>query len=221
MMDRPSNDPHAGQPVLAAGAALGGAAAVMIMLHGRGANAADILGLAGAIERPGIAYLAPDAAGNAWYRNPFMTAAVLTEPHLASALGLVGRLVAATGEAGIPPERVVLLGFSQGGCLALEFAARNPRRYGGVVGLSAGLIGDRVSPADYSGSLGGTPVFVGCSDVDPFIPLDRVRQSAEVMRGLGGDVTARIYPGLGHTIVPEEVEQIRQIADTLLADAAT
>jgi phospholipase/carboxylesterase len=144
---------------------------------------------------------------------------VLAEPHLASALALVGRLVEAAGANGIGPERVAILGFSQGGCLALEYAARNPRRYGGVVGLSAGLIGARVAPETYAGSLAGTPVFVGCSDVDPFIPLERVRQSAEIMRGLGGDVTERIYPGVSHTIIPDEVEHIRGIADNMLADA--
>jgi len=218
-MDQPQNDPHAGQPVLAAGAPMAKARAAMIMLHGRGANAADILGLAEVLERPGFAYLAPDAADNMWYRNPFMTAAVLAEPNLASALGLVASLIESTGEAGIPPERVAILGFSQGGCLALEFAARNPRRYGAVIGLSSGLIGERIAPEKYAGSLDGTPVFIGCSDVDPFIPLERVRQSAEVMRRLGGVVTERIYAGAGHTIVTDEVEQVRQILDKMLAGA--
>jgi phospholipase/carboxylesterase/glyoxalase family protein len=218
-MDQPQTDPHAGQPVLTAGKPLASARAAMIMLHGRGANAADILGLAQVLDRPGLAYLAPDAAGNMWYRNPFMAAAVLGEPHLASALALVARLIASAGAGGIPPERVAILGFSQGGCLALEFAARNPRRYGAVIGLSAGLIGDRIGPEKYSGSLDGTPVFIGCSDVDPFIPPLRVRQSAEIMRRLGGEVTERVYPGAGHTIVTDEVEQIRLILDKILAGA--
>lgn len=219
-MDQPRNDPHAGQPVLASGAPLAAAKAAMILLHGRGANAADILGLADVIDRPGFAYLAPDAAGNAWYRNPFMAPAVRSEPHLASALRLVARLVAEAGDAGIPPERVAVLGFSQGGCLALEFAARNPRRYGAVVGLSAGLIGERIAPEDYSGSLDGTPVFIGCSDVDPFIPLERVEQSAAIMKQLGGAVTQRTYPGAPHTIVPDEIEHIRRIADKMLAEVS-
>ena len=218
-MDQPQNDLHAGQPVLAAGAPMASARAAMIMLHGRGANAADILGLAQVLDRPGIAYLAPDAAGSMWYRNSFMTAAVLTEPNLASALALVARLIESAGANRIPPERVALLGFSQGGCLALEFAARNPRRYGAVIGLSSGLIGDRVAAEKYAGSLDGTPVFIGCSDVDPFVPLQRVKQSVEVMRRLGGDVTERIYAGAGHTIVTDEVEQVRQILDKMLAGA--
>jgi predicted esterase len=144
---------------------------------------------------------------------------VLAEPNLASALGLVATLIESASVNDIPPERVAILGFSQGGCLALEFAARNPRRYGAVIGLSAGLIGERIAPEKYSGSLDGTPVFIGCSDVDPFIPLERVKQSAEVMRRLGGAVTDRIYAGAGHTIVTDEVEQIRRIMDSVLAGA--
>ncbi len=211
------NDPHAGQPVLAAGEPLESATAVMIMLHGRGADARDIIGLSQVIDRPGIAFLAPDAAGNAWYRNSFLAPGVLAEPALASALGVVARLVQHAADEEVPAERVILLGFSQGGCLALHFAARNPRRYGAVFGLSAGLIGERIAPADYSGSLAGTPVFLGCSDVDPFIPLPRVQESSAIFRGLGADVTERIYPGAGHTIVPDEVEQIRAILDRMLA----
>jgi predicted esterase len=211
------SDPHAGRPVLSAGEPLQSANAAMIMLHGRGANAADILGLAQVIDRPALAYLAPDAAGNVWYQNSFMTPAVRGEPHLASALKTVQRMIDLVNAAAIPTERVALLGFSQGGCLALEFAARNPRRYGAVFGLSAGLIGDKIAPSDYSGSLGNTPVFMGCSDVDPFIPLERVEQTAAIMKGLGAEVTLRTYPGAAHTIVSDEVEQIRRLVDKMLA----
>ena len=214
-MNSSPNDPHAGQPVLSAGEPIASASGAMIMLHGRGANAADILGLAQAIHQPGLAYLAPDAAGNAWYRNQFMTAAVRDEPAYASAHALIAQILAEMAESGIPPERVAILGFSQGGCLALDFAARNPLRYGAVIGLSAGLIGKRISQSDYSGSLAGTPVFLGCSDVDPFIPLARVQESAEVIRALGGEVDERIYPGAAHTIVADEVEQIRRIVASM------
>jgi phospholipase/carboxylesterase len=206
-----AGDPHANQPALSAGEPLATARAATIMLHGRGANAADILGLAQVIEVPGVAFLAPDAAGNAWYRNQFMSAAVRDEPAYASAHRLIARLLARIGESSIPPDRVALLGFSQGGCLALDFAARNARGYGAVIGLSAGLIGERIDRGDYQGSLDGTPVFLGCSDVDPFIPLQRVHETAEAMRDLGGVVDERIYPGAAHTIVPDEVEQIRRI----------
>lgn len=209
------NDPHAGRPVLAAGAPLESAPAAMILLHGRGADARDILGVASALQRPDIAYLAPDAAGNAWYRNRFMSPDVRSEPALPSALNVVARLLEHLDANGIPAERTVILGFSQGGCLATEYAARNPRRYGGVVGLSAGLIGERISPDEYSGSLAGTPVFLGCSDVDGHIPLQRVQETTAVFRQLGADVTERIYPGMAHTIVEDEVEHVRKILDKI------
>jgi len=215
-----ATDPHHGQPVLTAGAPLTEAQGAMIMLHGRGADAADIIGLAQVLKRTDIAYLAPDAAGNAWYPRPFMTPAAGNEPYLSSAKALVARLIAEIGHAGIPPEKIAILGFSQGACLALEFAARNPRRYGAVLALSGGLIGDGVAPDAYPGSLAGTPVFVGCSDVDPFIPLPRVQESAAIMTHLGADVTERIYPGAAHTIVPDEVANVRRILDLMVPSTA-
>jgi predicted esterase len=209
-------DPHAEQPVLTAGAPLAEARGAMIMLHGRGANAADIIGLEQVIDRPQIAYLAPDAAGHAWYPRPFMTPAAGNEPYLTSAKNAVARLIAEAGAAGIPPERVAILGFSQGACLGLEFAARNPRRYGAVLALSGGLIGEGIAPEDYAGSLAGTPVFIGCSDVDPHIPLARVQESVVVMAHLGGDVTERIYPGATHTIVADEMAHVRRLVDLMI-----
>jgi predicted esterase len=137
------------------------------------------------------------------------------QPYLDSALHLVGRLLATVGERGIPAERVALLGFSQGACLALEYAARNPRRYGAVLALSGGLIGDRIAPQNYTGSLAGTPVFLGCSDVDPFIPLERVQESITVMAHLDADVTERIYPGAAHTIVADEIKNVQRIVDEM------
>jgi predicted esterase len=161
-----------------------------------------------------VAYVAPQAAGGTWYPNSFLAPLGSNEPGLGSALQAIGDVLRDVEDHGIPSERTVLLGFSQGACLALEFAARNPRRYGGVVGLSGGLIGtgDRAEvprPDDklfeYSGSLAGTPVFVACSDPDPHIPLERVRRTAEVLRELGGDVTERIYPGMPHSIKEDEL----------------
>jgi predicted esterase len=212
-----SSDPHRGQPVLTAGAPLAEARGAVLMLHGRGANAADIIGLARVINRPGLAYLAPDAAGHAWYPRPFMTPAAGNEPWLSSAKGVVAHLIAEVGLAGIPLERTAFIGFSQGACLALEFAARNPRRYGAVMALSGGLIGDAIPASAYAGSLAGTPVFVGCSDTDPFIPLARVQESAAVMAHLGGEVTERIYPHMPHTIVQDEVEQVQRILDAMVS----
>jgi len=212
-----SADPHKGGRVLAAGAALGDARLAMIMLHGRGAGAADILGLSEVIDRPDVAYLAPEANGNVWYPRSFTAPVETNEPWLSSALKLVGMFLASLASRSLPPERTILLGFSQGACLALTFAARNPMRYGGVAALSGALIGAEILPEDYGGSLAGTPVLLGCSDVDPHIPIDRVRQSASIMRQLGGDVTERVYPGFGHAINEDEVTLIRGTIDRIAA----
>jgi predicted esterase len=212
-----SDDPHQGQQILAAGAPLNEAKGAVIMLHGRGANGADMLGLSQVIRRPQLAYLAPDAAGSVWYPRPFMTPAAGNEPYLSSAKAVIARLIAEIERKGIPLTRIAILGFSQGACLSLEYAARNPRRYGAVLALSGGLIGNRVGTEEYSGSLAGTPVFIGCSDVDPFIPLSRVQASAIVMAHLGADVTERIYPNNAHTIVADEVTNVQRILDAMVA----
>jgi len=189
----------------------------VILLHGRGAAAEDILTLVPEIDRPKLAYLAPQAAGFSWYPQGFMAPLEQNEPGLSSGLAVLGELLAALAAAGIGPERTVLLGFSQGACLALEFAARAARRYGGVAGLSGGLIGPPGTPRDYSGSLDGTPVLVGCSDRDPHIPLPRVRETARVMADLGGEVSEQIYPAMGHTINADEIERVRLLLDRLPA----
>ncbi len=211
-------DPHADQPVRASGAPLDRAKGAVVMLHGRGASAAGILTLADEFVQPDLTYLAPQAAGSAWYPYSFLAPLDQNEPWLSSALGAVRRLLGAVADGGVPLEKTVLLGFSQGACLALEYAARNPRRYGGIVALSGGLIGNEQlaavdPPADkvfaYEGNLAGTPVFLGCSDEDAHIPLDRVQHSTRTLRDLGGDVTERIYPGLGHTVNEDEVKFVR------------
>src|SRR5207249_8246910 len=147
-----------GQRVLAAGEPIASARAAMILLHGRGATAEDIMTIASEVQQPGWAYLAPQAAGNTWYPNPFTAPLESNEPHLSAAMETIARVVERV-EARIPAQRVVLLGFSQGACLTLEWAARNARRYGGVVGLSGGLIGPDGTPRDYPGNFDGTPVF--------------------------------------------------------------
>ena len=197
------NGLHQGQPVLQAGTTLEQAKGAMIMLHGRGATADDILTLASEFSQPDFAYFAPQAAGYQWYPNRFIMPVASNEPYLSSALQLVDDVVKQIVTAGLSKDKLVLLGFSQGACLALEYAARNPQLYGGVAGLSGGLIGDKIR--EYSGSLAETPVFLGCSDNDFHIPKERVIESAAVFRSLGASVTDRLYANMGHTVNEDEL----------------
>ncbi len=208
--------PHQGLPVLVAGEPIDRAQAAMVMIHGRGATAESILELALELKQPGFIYLAPQAAGNTWYPNSFLAPIASNEPGLSSGLAVIANVLAQLAEAAIPLERTMILGFSQGACLALEFVARNAKRYGGVVGLSCGLIGPDDTPRDYAGSLAGTPIFLGCSDIDPHIPKERVESSAEVLRNLGGDVTMRLYPRMGHTVNRDEIRFIRGMMAALI-----
>ena len=211
--------PHQGQPIRIAGEPVSRAQAAMLMLHGRGATAEDILTLSDQLAQTGFAYFAPQAAENTWYPNRFLVPLADNEPWLSSALALVGEVLAEINNAGISTERVMLFGFSQGACLALEFAARNARRYGGLVGLSGALIGPDNTPRDYKGSLAGTPVFLGCSDVDFHVPRERVDQTAEALRRLGGEVTERLYPNMDHSVNQDEIDSVRGMLKTLLASS--
>ena len=208
--------PHQGQPVRTAGEPVERAQAALLMVHGRGARAEDILSLVDQLAQPGFAYLAPQAADNTWYPNRFLDPISSNEPWLSSALAFVGEVLDQIMDAGISPGRVILLGFSQGACLTLEFAARNARSYGGLVGLSGALIGPDGTPREYTGSLAGTPVFLGCSDVDFHVPKERVGQTAEVLRRLGGEVIERLYPNLDHSINQDEIDFIRSMMSTLV-----
>jgi predicted esterase len=201
-------------PVVEAGEPLAKARAAMILLHGRGATAEDIMTIAAELLHPGFAYLAPQAEGNAWYPYPFTAPLEQNEPYLSAALGVIEGLLTRV-EATIPAQRVILLGFSQGACLTLEFAARHARRYAGVVGLSGGLIGPPGTPRDYPGTLDGTPVFLGCSDVDPHIPKERVIETSEVFHRMGAKVRMRLYRGMGHTVNEEEIESVREIVESV------
>lgn len=211
-------DPHRAQPVAEAGVPLARARAAMIMLHGRGGSAEDLLALADVLAAPDLAYLAPQAAGHSWYPYPFTAPIERNEPWLSSALRVIDILLKRLGDVGFGSERVTLLGFSQGACLGLEYAARHARRYGGVIGLSGGLIGPDGLPRDYPGSLAGTPVFLGCSDVDPHIPLARVRETTAALRRLGGIVTERIYAGMGHLINEDEIGCVRGLLASLVEE---
>ena len=210
-------DPHQAQTVRLAGAPLDRAKCAMLMVHGRGARAEDILTLADQLNQPDFAYLAPQAAGQTWYPNRFLVPIAENEPWLASALSFVERVFVEINDAGIPSERIILLGFSQGACLTLEYAARNARRYGGIVGLSGALIGPDGTPRNYEGSLMRTPVFLGCSDVDFHVPKERVDEAADVLRRLGGEVTERLYAGLDHTVNQDEIDFVRGMMQAVLS----
>jgi len=207
---------HQGNSLLRSGASLGAAQAAAILLHGRGASAASILALADELSVQRVAYLAPQAAGNTWYPNSFLAPIEKNEPYLSSALSTLELVLDDLARSELPARKTIIMGFSQGACLSLEFAARHAQRFGGVIALSGGLIGPDEGPRSYPGSLSGTPIFLGCSDIDFHIPLARVHYSAEIMRQLGGEVTERIYPNLGHTVNDDELEYARGLIQTLV-----
>ena len=194
-----------------AGEPISRAQAGMLMIHGRGARAEDILFLANEFNVPGFACLAPQAAGNTWYPNRFLVPLADNEPWLSSALKFVGDVLDETINAGISAERIILLGFSQGACLALEFATRNAQKWGGVVAFTGGLIGDRIYTENYTGDFGGTKVFIGNSDKDPHVPLTRTEESRRVMEERGARVTLKIYPNMPHTMNENEIEMVNEM----------
>jgi predicted esterase len=204
-------DPHHGQPFVTAGRAVGKARAAMILLHGRGSSAHSILQLASALDRSDFHFVAPEAAGNTWYPHSFLAPLETNEPFLGSALRQVGSAMETVTAAGIPADRIILLGFSQGACLALEFAACNARRLGGLVALAGGLIGPDGTPRSYPGNLDGTPVFLGTSDPDPHVPVARVEESGRILERMGATVEIRIYPGMPHTINEDEIARVRAL----------
>jgi predicted esterase len=209
-------DPHRDSPVLTGGAPTTEAAGALVLLHGRGGSAQDMLALARNLERPRFAWFVPEAAGRQWYPFSLLEKVERNRPHLNSALALVKRIMERIEAAQIPAERVVLLGFSQGASVALEFAARNARRYGGLVALSGALLGPEGTPRDYAGSLVGTPLFLGSGDSDPHLPKRRVDETATVFERLGGSVTKRLYPGLGHAVHPDEIVAAREVLEKIV-----
>jgi predicted esterase len=199
--------PHTNQPVYSAGAKLDEASAVMILLHGRGAPAQDILSVSTYLAQPGLSFLAPQAEGYEWYPNRFIAPLEQNEPHLSSALALIDEIIKNVEECEISGEKIFIGGFSQGACLASEYVIRNPRRYAGLLAFSGGYIGPLNMQRQPDGDLNGTPAFLGCSDVDPHIPLQRVQETTALLEKMGAVVTEKIYPGMGHTINEDEIRQ--------------
>lgn len=204
--------PHGAAQLFRAGAVGTAVRGRLILLHGRGATADGIASLAaplGVLDRWSV--VAPQAAGNTWYPYSFLAPMAQNEPGITSGIALIESLVQSALDEGFRSDQVALLGFSQGACLSLEFVARHPRRYAAVIGYSGGLIGPPGTPRDYAGFLDGTPVFLGCSDVDAHIPAERVRESAEVLSRMGASVDMRLYPGMAHTVNDEEIAAGREL----------
>ncbi len=206
-----NSDPHRDQPVLASGRKLTEAAGAVILVHGRGASAEDILNLGQEFDHPELAYLAPQAAGHTWYPYSFLAPIAQNEPWLTSALNKLGKIVEEISNAGIAREKIVIAGFSQGACLASEFVARNATRYGGLIALSGGLIGPPGTEFHYAGKLDGTPAFLGGVDPDPHVPWLRVQESASVLSALGAEVQLKRYAGMPHAVNQEEIEEARRL----------
>jgi len=211
MMRSNADDPHRNQPILQRGAALDSAKGAVVLLHGRGASAEDILELAQDFDLPELVYLAPEAAEHTWYPYSFLSPIEQNQPWLDSALKLVGETLQRAISAGIERQKVAIVGFSQGACLATEFVVRNATRYGGLVAFTGGLIGPPGAKFVYSGDLAGTPCFLGAGDRDPHVPWKRVEESAAVLSDLRAAVTLRRYPGLPHTINQDEIDHAKII----------
>ncbi len=203
--------PNAGARILTAGMPLADATCALVLVHGRGADAEGMLDLARHFSAERFAWVAPQANGHTWYPFSFLTPLDQNQPHLDSALALLASITDQLATDGVPHDRQVLLGFSQGACLSLEFAARSDRRWGGVVGLSGGVIGPDGSTWDRPRGIAGTPIFLGCSDVDPHIPVTRVHETRDLFTRLGAVVDERIYPGMPHTINDDEITAVRAL----------
>ncbi|MGK7368566.1 MAG: alpha/beta hydrolase [Candidatus Halalkalibacterium sp. M3_1C_030] len=217
--ENPFHGPHQGKPVAKAGTSPEKAEAAMILVHGRGASAESMLLFAEEFDRDHIHYRAIQADRHTWYPNSFLAPKEQNQPGISSGLQAIFDEITFLNNIGIPTEKIVLLGFSQGACLSSEFAARHPQRYGGVVALSGGLIGPEVKLENYSGSFEGTAIFMGCSDHDPHIPQERVHETADILKALGANVTKKIYPGMGHTVNEDEIAHVKQMLDNFVKTA--
>lgn len=201
--------------VLTAGAALHAAGKVLIMLHGRGGSAADILSLADHLAVKDFTLIAPQATQNTWYPYSFLAPPAHNEPWLSSALNVLQEVVSDLNAKGISSDRIYFTGFSQGACLTLEFVARNATKYGGVVAFTGGLIGDKIYTENYSGDFGGTPVFIGTADPDPHVPVERVHATTTLLQSMNATVTTKVYPNIGHTITADEINEANRLVFSL------
>lgn len=197
--------------IVSAGADISSNGNVIIMIHGRGASASDILGLAGHLELRDYALLAPQATNNTWYPFSFMAPRKENEPWLSSALALLEGMVKDLLDKGVSENNIHLLGFSQGACLALEFAAMHARQYGGVIAFTGGLIGHKLDRQNYTGSFHNAPIFIGSSDPDPHVPVERVLDTVRILKEMDASVTQKIYPQMGHTINQDEIDMANSI----------
>jgi predicted esterase len=208
--------PHQGTRVLSLGSDLQNAKSAMILLHGRGASAEDMTGLAKEFSLPkDMIVLAPQASSNVWYPQRLIAPVEMNEPFLSSAIMRVGEVIEIVLQAGIPSDKVIIGGFSQGASLAIEFILRNPRHWGGLLAFSGGYIWPMGIPRDPVGNLGSMPAFLGCSNVDPFIPFERVNETSAILGAMGAKVTRKIYQGMGHTINQDEIESAQKLISAL------
>ncbi len=214
------DDPHGALEPGRAGVPLTQASYALVLMHGRGDSPEGLLPLARAVGAIDGAVIAPRASGNSWYPHRFLDPVETNAPWLDSAFSAVDRAVQSAVAVGIATERIVLAGFSQGACLTLEYAARTPRSYGGVAALAGALIGDNRAVRHDQRSLHHTPVLLACGDADPHIPESHVRDSALSFAALGADVDLRIYPGVGHTVIADQLDALRAMIDHVRSLAA-
>lgn len=210
-------EPHVGQPIETTGRPLGEGRAVMIMIHGRQAAPVNILQLVDSLSQPEFTYIAPAAANNTWYPYSFMADKEQNEPGISSGVAVIDGVVSDVVNKGILKDHIVLLGFSQGACLTAEYAVEHADRFGGVILYSGSVIGPPGTTWAYGGSFDGTPIFMGCSDVDSHVPLERIEEGAVVFERMGAIVTKRIYPGMGHQINDDEIAFTQGLMRNLLA----
>lgn len=197
--------------IITAGTPLDKAKGTLVMLHGRGGSANDIISLANEFNLPNMAIIAPQATNHSWYPYSFMAPVLENEPALSSALSIIGELVDELILKGIPANKIYFAGFSQGACLTLEYVARNAQQFSGVIAFTGGLIGEELLKANYTGDFNNTPILITTGNPDPHVPLTRVEESAAVLKTMGANVTVKIYNGRPHTIIANEIELANQL----------